>query len=85
MRTGTNCHLVGLETGGAILTEEGRGEARGGGQRVQRVNTGTADADATLQLRFGGFPFFALRLRRSRSRFDTLFILVHFVLSLLFD
>ena len=40
-------HLVGLEAGGAILTEEGRGEARRGRQREQGV-TGSA---ATVQLR----------------------------------
>ena len=49
-RTGTNCHLVGLEAGGGILTEEGWGEARQGRQREQRV-IGSA---ATVQLRGSG-------------------------------
>ena len=39
-------HLVGLEAGGAILTEEGRGGARQGRQREQGV-TGSAP---TVQL-----------------------------------
>ena len=48
IRTGTNCHLVGLDTGGGVLTEEGRGEARGGRQRGQRVTTGSAGATVGL-------------------------------------
>ena len=43
-------HLVGLEAGGGILTEEGWGGARQGRQREQRV-IGSA---ATVQLRGSG-------------------------------